>query len=97
MCEITRHGMAGEKHGNGIGATWHVWISLDTLIHRCVCVCVHVCVSDFCRPSVADKFAKGYTVHDVAHRLHQSFPFFRILKWFYGFMRLKYTSFHLGP
>jgi hypothetical protein len=24
MCEITRHGMAGEKHGNGIGATWHV-------------------------------------------------------------------------
>jgi hypothetical protein len=25
MCELTRHGMAGERHENGMGAAWHVW------------------------------------------------------------------------
>jgi hypothetical protein len=23
MCELMRHGMAGERHGNGMGAAWH--------------------------------------------------------------------------
>jgi hypothetical protein len=29
MCELTRHGMAGERHTNGKGAAWHVQISFN--------------------------------------------------------------------
>jgi hypothetical protein len=28
MCELTRQGVTGERHGNGMGAEWHAWIIL---------------------------------------------------------------------
>jgi hypothetical protein len=34
LWELTRHGMAEERHGNGRGAAWHVWISLNSLNYK---------------------------------------------------------------
>jgi hypothetical protein len=34
MCELTRYGMAGERHGYGIGAAWHLWISLKVALEQ---------------------------------------------------------------
>jgi hypothetical protein len=29
MCELKRNGVAKKRHGRGMGAVWHVWISLN--------------------------------------------------------------------
>jgi hypothetical protein len=34
MCELTRHGMVEEWHGNVMGAAWHVCISLFSMCNN---------------------------------------------------------------